>query len=130
MALDRAIAVNEAWRALRDPIQRAESLLSLGGVPVGETSEPKAPPELLMEMMEVREELADAKQASDLAHIAKIGDGMRKREREARAQLAAGFTKAGDNSDKLTALLPLLGELRYLRRFFEELDAIEDQLLG
>jgi molecular chaperone HscB len=130
MALDRAIAVNEAWRALRDPIQRAESLLSLGGVPVGETKEPKAPPELLMEMMEVREELADAKEGRDLAHIAKIGDAMRQRERETSAALAAGFVGAGDNSEKLAALLPLLGELRYLRRFFEELDAIEEQLLG
>jgi molecular chaperone HscB len=44
MALSRAIEVNEAWRALRDPIKRAEALLVRLGVPVGETAEPKARP--------------------------------------------------------------------------------------
>jgi molecular chaperone HscB len=129
MALDKAIQVNEAWRALRDPVKRAESLLSLGGVPVGETSEPKASPALLMEMMEVREELAEAKAAKDIACIARIGSSMRTREREVLDKLTTGFLDAAQAPDKLAALVPLLGELRYLRRFFEELDAIEEALL-
>ena len=53
-ALSRAIEVNEAWRALRDPVRRAEALLVRLGVPVGESREPVGDPALLMEVMERR----------------------------------------------------------------------------
>src|SRR5262245_41178207 len=42
LSLSRAIDVNEAFRALRDPVRRAEALVRRAGVPVGETAEPKA----------------------------------------------------------------------------------------
>src|SRR5262245_5679063 len=77
MALDRAIEVNAAWRALRDPVTRAEALFQRAGVEVGELAEPKPTPDLLVEMMEVREELAEAK--GDAARLAKLGDRMRTR---------------------------------------------------
>ncbi len=128
LALERAIEVNSAWRALRDPVKRAEVMLAERGVPVGERAEPKASPALLMEMMEVRETLSDARRARDLEQIGKLSDQMKTRERAVLEQLSSGFD-AADTADKLSALLPQLGELRYLRRFFEELDAIEDELL-
>ena len=48
LSLGRAIDVNEAFRVLKDPIRRAEALLRRAGVPVGEISEPRPPPDLLM----------------------------------------------------------------------------------
>ena len=128
MALDKAICVNEAFRLLRDPVRRAEALLSAHEVNVGETAEPKASPELLMEMMEIREELAKANAGKDLDAVGKLGDRMRERDKAVTAKLASGFEAADGDAQKLQALLPTLGELRYIRRFFEELDAIEEQL--
>ncbi len=124
MALDKAIQVNEAWRMLRDPVRRAEALLSLRGLMVEENQEPKPPPALLMEMMEIREALAEAKHSGDLGRIGALGHDMRARERDVLSRLSKAF-----DDDDNDALLPLLGELRYIRRFFEELDAIEDALL-
>src|SRR5690242_15718215 len=66
MALGKAIEVNDAYRVLKDPVRRAEALLRRAGVPVGETVEPKPSQALLMDMMERREELADARRAKDL----------------------------------------------------------------
>ncbi|HHH27503.1 MAG TPA: Fe-S protein assembly co-chaperone HscB, partial [Polyangiaceae bacterium] len=123
-----AISVNEAFRLLRDPVRRAEALLASRDVSVGETAEPKPSPELLMEMMEIREELAEAKASKDLDAIGKLGDRMRKREKAVIGALASGFAAADGDPQRLQALLPTLGELRYIRRFFEELDAIEEQL--
>jgi len=128
MALDRAIGVNEAWRMLRDPVRRAESLLRVHGVKVGETVEPKPPPALLMEMMEIREELAEARASKDLDAVAALGDRMRARETAVVGALTKGFAEADGDAAALEAQLPRLGELRYIRRFFEELDAIEEQL--
>src|SRR3954469_17609287 len=69
MSLGKAVEVNEAWRLLRGPIRRAESLFRRHGMSVGETAEPKAPPAFLMEMMEHREALSEAKTQGDRAAI-------------------------------------------------------------
>lgn len=127
MALDKAISVNAAWRALRDPVKRAESLLARLGVKTGELEEPKASPMLLMEMMEVGEELSSAHQAKDLDRIGEVADRMRGKERDVIGRLREGFSKADEATAK--ELVPIVGELRYVRRFFEELDAIEEQLM-
>ncbi len=123
-ALGRAIEVNEAWRQLRDPIRRAEALLARSGVPVGDGAEPKADPELLMEMMEQREALADARRSRDQAALEKLSDGIREREARVLVKLDAGFKSHAAGDD----LLRQLGELRYYRRFLDEAAAIEDEL--
>ncbi|HOU92127.1 MAG TPA: Fe-S protein assembly co-chaperone HscB [Polyangiaceae bacterium] len=130
-ALSRAIEVNEAWRALRDPVRRAEALLVRLGVPVGESREPVGDPALLMEVMERREALAEARAAQDLAAVRRLGAEMRERDAAVQAELARGFaalTTAPDPSVR-DALLRKLGELRYVRRFLEEVGEIED-LIG
>jgi molecular chaperone HscB len=129
MALDRAINVNTAWRQLRDPVQRAERLLEHHGIAISETTAPKASPTLLMEMMEVREELSEAKQARDLDRVGKLGGRMTAKKAEVIEALRLGFVSADGNVNTLRTLLPTLGELRYLKRFFEEVEAIEEQLL-
>jgi molecular chaperone HscB len=130
LALNRAIEVNDAWRVVRDPIRRAEALLHRGGVRRSETEEPKPSPALLMEMMESREALAEAVQAKDPAAVAKLGDAMRARQEAAFASLARGFEAAGDDQAKLEALLPAIGELRYIRRFLDEVSAFEEEMLA
>jgi molecular chaperone HscB len=128
-ALERAADVNAAWRILRDPIQRAESLFALAGFKVGETHEPKASPMFLMQVMEEREALADARQARDLSKVRKLAEAALVRKHAAEAKLGRGFSEAVTSSDELSRLLPILGELRFLRRFLEEIEAIEDEAL-
>lgn len=128
LALSRAIDVNEAFRVLKDPIRRAEALLRRAGAAVGETSEPKASPALLMEMMEAREELADAGRAKDLARVAKLGEAMGARQAQILRRLGGAFAAAGDDAQKHAEILPVLGELRYIRRFLDEVSAIEEEL--
>lgn len=128
MSLSRAVDVNEAFRALRDPIRRAEALLRKAGALAAEGAEPKASPALLMEMMEVREELAEARKAKDLVRVGKLAEGMRAREQAVLAQIGRAFEAAAGELEKSKAILPALGELRYLRRFLDEVSAIEEDL--
>ncbi len=128
LSLGRAIDVNEAFRVLRDPVRRAEALLRRGGISVGETAEPAAPPTLLMEMMEAREELADVARAKDLAGILRLGTVMTARQADTLALLAQAFDVAGAAPEKMSRALPILGELRYVRRFLDEVSALEEEL--
>ncbi|HVH41911.1 MAG TPA: Fe-S protein assembly co-chaperone HscB [Labilithrix sp.] len=126
-ALEKAANVNEAWRTLRDPIRRAEALFRLEGIAVGETNEPKATGAFLMEVMEQREALSDARAAKDLGAVRTLASSISARARSAEAKLTAGFAKGAPPPDELAALLPLLGELRFYRRFLEEAEAIEEE---
>ncbi|MGO9835424.1 MAG: Fe-S protein assembly co-chaperone HscB [Polyangiaceae bacterium] len=122
-ALAKAVEVNEAWRVVRDPIRRAEALLGLSGVQVGETVEPKADPEFLMEMLEQREALAEARQARDLMAVRRMAVVVEGRSRDVEHDLALGFAR-----EQAASLVGKLAELRFYRRFLDEVSAIEDEL--
>src|ERR1700722_16669355 len=122
-ALGKAVEVNEAWRVLRDPIRRAQALLVLRGVTVTEGQEPQADPEFLMEMLEQREALDVAKQAKDLPRIHAMANSIEERAHTVEAELSAGFAQG-----HATELVAKVGELRFFRRFLDEVSAIEDEL--
>lgn len=125
-ALDRAAQVNEAWRTLREPVKRAEALLRLAGVAVGETHEPKASGAFLMEIMELREALSEARAARDHERVASLARDVReKREAASRALSEALSAEAADPA----RALPRLGELRFYQRFLDEVSAIEDEAM-
>jgi molecular chaperone HscB len=125
-ALSKAVEVNEAWRIVRDPIQRAEALFTLAGVKVGETDEPKPSAELLMDMMDQREALAEARETRDLDAVRRLAAQIEKRAKRAEDQIALGFRESAGDPEKLVPLVPRLGELRFYRRFLEEASDAED----
>jgi molecular chaperone HscB len=138
-ALEQAANVNEAWRILRDPIRRAEALFILEGFAIGETNEPTASPAFLMEVMEDREALAEARAAKDLDKVRKLAAGIARRAKVVEEELTKGFAagaqavqnpvhqEARPLRDDLAKLLPVLGELRFYRRFLDEAEAIEEE---
>ncbi len=116
-ALTKAADVNEAWRVVRDPVRRAEALFTLAGIKVGETNEPKPSPELLMEVLEKREALAEAKAADDWVLVDKLMTEMDGR----MATIEDDFAKASKFD---ASMLAKLGEMRFYRRFVDEAAAI------
>jgi molecular chaperone HscB len=120
-ALTKAADVNEAWRIVRDPVRRAEALFTLAGVAVGETNEPKPDPELLMDVLEKREALADAKGAGDATKALRL-------EREMLERLSAIEAEIARAPRLDHSMLPKLGEMRFCRRFIEEAGAVVEEL--
>ncbi len=129
MALGKVIEVNEAARALKDPVRRAEALFARGGVPVGETEEPKPTPDFLMDILEQREALSDASDAKDRSAIAKLAASIRARMKTAEEALGSALVPSAA-VESLRPQLPRLGELRYYRRFLDEVQIQIDRLDG
>lgn len=124
-ALGRAIVVNQAFRALKDPIARAEALLARHGKVVEEKGGQPADPMVLMEVLERREALGDAKRARDLDGVRRLAGDVRERERTTLDAIRRGL---GATPPDLELAEKALGELRYHRRFLDEVSAIEDEL--
>jgi molecular chaperone HscB len=137
-ALQRTVQLNDAWRALREPLKRAEYLLELGGVKLASddggarSGGVAAPPELLMEILELREELGEARAARDDAKVARMGEAMRARAAEAASRVAGGLTGGPDGlgTGHLEEVARELVALRYYRRFLDEVAAHEDAREG
>ncbi len=126
-ALTKAADVNEAWRTVRDPVRRAGALFALAGAAVGEDREPKPAPDFLMEVMEQREALAEAKAARDAARVRALAQDIEARAADAERRLGAALVP-GAQAESLTSQLPVLGELRFYKRFLEEVAVIEEEL--
>jgi molecular chaperone HscB len=119
-ALQKAVCVNEAYRTLRDPLSRARALLALRGHVVA--SDEKADPMFLMEIMERREALSDARAKRDLDSVRKLATEVREDEARAHRRLAELFSH-GTGSE----IAGELSKMQYFRRFLSEIESIEEE---
>lgn len=122
MALSKAVEVNQAYRLLRDDVTRAEALVALR---CGASAKEAANPELLMTVMELREALSEAKAARDLPAVRTLAARVEQSEQQARERFSQQLD-AGQHD----ALPGTLSELKYYRRFLDEVAVIEDEAIG
>jgi molecular chaperone HscB len=74
LALQSSAHVNEAYRALRDPVERARYLLRLRGVDALDETDTALPPAFLERQLERRETAAEALAARDARALSAIID--------------------------------------------------------
>jgi len=112
--------VNEAYRTLRSPVQRAKYLLELNGVDVAVETNTQMPADFLIRQLELRESLAESKDAAAL-------DRLRDDVTRERAALEA---RIGELIDARRAFEDAAGEVRklmFLHKLVEEIElAYED----
>lgn len=123
LAMERSSALNEAYRALRDPVRRAEYLVKLGGVDLESsdpgTGAPKPDQAFLIEMIELREQLEEAGDDEDA--IDALRDAIETRADECLDEAVDALGRA-----EIAAAARALVVHRYLRRFLEEVDAADE----
>ena len=66
-ALEATAILNDGYRTLRDPVKRAEYLLTEEGFPIGEQRSRDVPPELLEEVFELNMTLEELKSGDESA---------------------------------------------------------------
>ena len=105
-ALEASARLNAAYRTLRDPIARVEYLVRLEegrATREGAAATREAPPELLAEMFEIQEALAEAKagglDADGRRRLAAERDRLLARHREEELRLAGPLSAAWDAGD-------------------------------
>jgi molecular chaperone HscB len=128
-SLERSVQLNEAWRTVKDPVRRAEYLLSLHGLDIGEMAVGGRPDQagahatlpvpqvLLMEVLELREALAEAQANRDLREVEALMAKVRSRLDTVMDDVATGFAVS---SPDLGTIAARLVTVRYYRRFLDE----------
>ena len=118
-AADQMSRLTEAYRVLRDPEARAHALLTRRGAPA-DADEPSLPPDLLMQMMEIREGLEQATASGDDQAVARYRDWALGQQSHYLGQISALFDEAASESNARAIRLQLNG-LRYIVRMLEQM---------
>ena len=119
-SMQMATRVNEAYRTLKSPVLRAKYLLGLHGVDVDFETNTAMPPDFLMEQMELRERLEEARDVNALNALqSKLSEDKKDLESKIREKLdVQKFVEARD----------LVRKLMFLERFGEDIDAAHESL--
>ncbi|MEO5693271.1 MAG: Fe-S protein assembly co-chaperone HscB [Usitatibacter sp.] len=118
VAMQWATRANEAYRTLRDPVDRARYLLGLKGFDTGEESNTSMPADFLMQQMEWRESAADARASGDAAGL----EMLRGELSGERADMLKQLERAIDRDSNYDAGCSLVRKLRFLEKLEEEID--------
>ena len=121
IAMQRSVRINEAHQRLKDPLKRASYLCELNGAPVNAENNTAMPADFLMQQIEWREALDDAKTPQSLDETALQAN---KYLREQLLKLEQAIDVEGDFQLAVTYVRSLM----FVERFVFEVDARLDQL--
>ena len=124
LALQSSARVNEAYRALKDPVARAEYLLSLHGIDAFSETDTSLPLAFLERQLERREAAAEAAATRDARALAALLAGVNADSAELE-QHVAGLFDAQGSWDLARARVR---ELRFLQKLAVDIDAMLAEL--
>jgi molecular chaperone HscB len=118
VAMQWATRANEAYQTLKNPQKRAQYLCELNGVDLQTESNTAMPMAFLMQQMEWREELGDARAAKDADALDALDKQVRMERKEMLAQVgkqldAGDFQKAAEGVRALMFLDKFGDEVQY-----------------
>jgi molecular chaperone HscB len=115
--------VNEAYRTLKSPVQRAKYLLELNGVDVAFETNTAMPREFLMEQMELREKLEEAR---DVKALGLLQESLSEEKKKLEERIAQVIDRQRDYQGASDAVRKLM----FLERFGEDIASAYEALEG
>jgi molecular chaperone HscB len=119
VAMQWATRANEAYRTLRDPLERARYLLQLRGYDTEEESNTSMPADFLMQQMEWREAVDVARDDLDVDEL----DRLRGDIRDSQDEMLRMLERALDTDANFVAGCSLVRKLRFLEKLEAEIDS-------
>lgn len=118
MAMQWATHVNGAYQTLKDPLSRARYLLQLAGHDIGLETNTSMSTEFLLAQMELRETVAEAKDAGDTDTLDALHRRLRKEMRAEHDSLRQAL-----DANELDRAAAQVRQLMFQEKLFLEIDA-------
>ena len=121
LAMQWSVRINEAYRRLKDPLKRAAYLCELNGAAVNAEDNTAMPAAFLMQQMEWREALDDARGVSELEQLtAQV--------RAARRAVLQECARLLDSAHDYAAAVREVRSLMFIERFASDVQAQLDRI--
>ena len=121
LAMQWSVRINEAYQRLKNPLQRAAYLCELHGAPIQAHSNTAMAPAFLMQQIEWRESLDEARSAADLETLTASVDSTQN-------DLLARCAQVLDDQQDYNAAAALVRSLMFIEKFRHDLDTRFDAL--
>ena len=121
VAMQWAVRVNEAYQRLKDPLQRAAYLCELNGAAIEAENNTAMPASFLMQQMEWREALDDAR---SLKAVAALHEELSRHRRDGLAQLEQTLDVAHDHAAAAQQVRALMFSERFAHDIDQRLEAL------
>jgi molecular chaperone HscB len=118
LSMQWATRANEAYQTLKKPLERAKYMLALVGYDIQAESNTAMPADFLMEQMEWREAVMDARSGSDADELESLHDRLR-------TDIDGRFAELGDlldNAGDFAAATDRVRRLMFLDKLLYEID--------
>jgi molecular chaperone HscB len=126
LAAQWATKANEAYRTLKSSLARGRYILSLHGIDTEEESNTAMPVAFLMQQMEWREAVVEARAAHDEDALMKLSTSKRQEEQSLFALLAEQLS----NDRSMPDARETVRKLRFLEKLGEEIDLASEAIEG
>ncbi|MDO6687324.1 MULTISPECIES: co-chaperone HscB [unclassified Agarivorans] len=123
--MQKAAQINDAYQTLKDPLSRAQYLLSLQDIELGGEQQTINDIEFLMAQMELREQLAEIENAADPEQALEDFSKLLKQQR---SDLSSSFEKAY-NEQNFTFAADQVRKLKFYARLQQQLLQLEEKIL-
>jgi molecular chaperone HscB len=120
VAMQWSVRINEGYQRLKDPLQRASYLCELNGFPINAHSNTAMPTAFLMQQMEWREALDDARGLEPLEELADTVQN-------SKAQVLHHCATLLDEQHDYAAAVNLVRILMFIEKFTHDLNQRLDQ---
>lgn len=124
LSMQWAAKVNEAYQALKQPLARAAYLLQLRGHEVFSARHTAFPPAFLMQQMEWRESIDEARRRGDATALDKLWRELREGAAALEARLATELDDLKDDEAAATSAR----ELKFLLKLIDEVGDAQEEL--
>ena len=124
LAMQWAVRVNEAYQRLKDPLRRAAYLCELQGASIDAENNTAMPAGFLMQQMEWREAVVEAKASKDEAKLDQLATDKQREEKLLFAKLAEQLGVSISMSDARETVR----KLRFLEKLGEEIDIAAEEI--
>jgi molecular chaperone HscB len=121
IAMQWSVRINEAYQRLKDPLKRGAYLCQLRGAPVDAENNTAMPPEFLVEQMEWRESLDEARDPTDL-------DRLEEELNRARRETLERIESLLDDEGDAAAAAQQVRALMFIERFDHDVQSRFEQL--
>jgi molecular chaperone HscB len=124
LSMQWATKVNEAFQTLKKPLARGTYLLHLHGIEAFSEKHTAFPPAFLMQQMEWREAIADARQARNADALDRLTRELRAEAKRMEDQLAAEL----DDTHDYESAAATARKLKFMHKLIEEIGDAQEEI--
>lgn len=119
LAMQMSSLLNEAYKTLKDPVERAVYLLGLNGIDIRSPQNRQLAPQFLMEQMSLREELESLDENNDTDGLKRFRADIATRTDKLLDECAQQFQRGNFDAAAIS-----VGKLQYFRKLLFEADEL------